>query len=854
MRILMVIDKQGSAISRLADGVKKYNPHLHIDIIAVHPKRPDLEQLEQFESLVKQADLISFEYWKTYLTLKEFYPELMNKKKILAHYNPYNLFEDSWDEFDLVTTCNIEMAKKLKTSRYIPLTIDAEKFPFNKEYNDSKTVIMVSGRIESKKGVLPVAQACKELGYKLLLVGSISKKDYFDEVMATGCVEFREKVSDEELLKAYHESAIHVCNSIDGYESGCYDDQTEILTDDGWKLFKDLNKTERVATLNPQTNKLEFHKPYKYIEQDNWKELHTFSNQSIDYAVTPNHNMWISRKTTGKDRTSEYKPYELVRADELPTGFKIQRTCSWTGNRYKEDDKNWFRFMGIWLAEGSVYRQSKNSCRIAISAVKEKERGKIRELLTEMEINFQEKPDKFVFSENQNKGYKYKFGSYLEQFGHALDKFVPKEILNAKSSNINEFLEWFSYGDGSLFNGNRIFYTGSKKLADGLQECLIKIGNNSHISTRNRTEKRWIVDHWAKPNGSEYTVYEKKVKKESYVRKNEKYGFKIVPYNGKVYCVEVENHILLVRRNNKAMFCGNTMPLLEAMLTGCPVLTRNVGHVPDLYNEKNMVVRKGQPEDLDDLKNELKSLMENLEKRKSLRDHGWNSAKVRDDVRRARMYEKMWYEVLYQKPVVSIIIPTFNRIETLTKVIESVLIQDYPAIELVICDDGSTDNTEFLIKNLRSKISYPIKYINTKTTDEYNLAYARNLGAIEAIGEILLFLDDRYYLDEKCVSKFVEKLYSGKWIFGNKGKDKKNFVENFSCIYRDEFIQAGMFNSNCKLYGFLTQETRERFRRQNFRFEYVPDAKCEIILGSKAKYRKRDEIRQAKNVLYKMDF
>ena len=78
--------------------------------------------------------------------------------------------------------------------------------------------------------------------------------------------------------------------------------------------------------------------------------------------------------------------------------------------------------------------------------------------------------------------------------------------------------------------------------------------------------------------------------------------------------------------------------------------------------------------------------------------------------------------MLYDKPLVSVIIPTFNRKEILLKVIEGVIGQNYPAIELVICDDGSNDGTEEMIKNIRKKINYTIKYINTGTPDEYNLA------------------------------------------------------------------------------------------------------------------------------------
>ncbi|MBU1759384.1 MAG: glycosyltransferase, partial [Bacteroidetes bacterium] len=49
-------------------------------------------------------------------------------------------------------------------------------------------------------------------------------------------------------------------------------------------------------------------------------------------------------------------------------------------------------------------------------------------------------------------------------------------------------------------------------------------------------------------------------------------------------------------------FESGTLPILEAMACGVPVLTRNIGHVPDLFDGKNMVIREGEQNDVEDLK------------------------------------------------------------------------------------------------------------------------------------------------------------------------------------------------------------------------------------------------------------
>lgn len=74
----------------------------------------------------------------------------------------------------------------------------------------------------------------------------------------------------------------------------CYDDQTEILTDEGYKFFKDLTGKEKVATLNPENNQLEFHKPNNYIAEPFKGKLQCGKNSMLDYAVTPNHKMLVN--------------------------------------------------------------------------------------------------------------------------------------------------------------------------------------------------------------------------------------------------------------------------------------------------------------------------------------------------------------------------------------------------------------------------------------------------------------------------------------------------------------------------------------------------------------------------------
>ena len=97
------------------------------------------------------------------------------------------------------------------------------------------------------------------------------------------------------------------------------------------------------------------------------------------------------------------------------------------------------------------------------------------------------------------------------------------------------------------------------------------------------------------------------------------------------------------------------------------------------------------------------------------------------------------------KRKVSVIIPTYNREATLKRAVESVLNQTYTDFELIIVDDGSTDNTRQLVENIHDdRITYYYVKINS------GAAAARNYGIERAEGEYIAFQDsDDYWHSDK---------------------------------------------------------------------------------------------------------
>ncbi len=137
----------------------------------------------------------------------------------------------------------------------------------------------------------------------------------------------------------------------------------------------------------------------------------------------------------------------------------------------------------------------------------------------------------------------------------------------------------------------------------------------------------------------------------------------------------------------------------------------------------------------------------------------------------------MIYDGTYSQGLVSVIIPTYNRLSMLLEAIASVLAQTYVNWELIIVDDGSTDGTVEAIRNNEDISCQLICLPHTA-----NLGYLLNTGAKKSNGEWLAFLDsDDLWMPGKLEQQIETlKKEKKKWAYG-----EYEFIdENYRSIYK----------------------------------------------------------------------
>lgn len=347
----------------------------------------------------------------------------------------------------------------------------------------------------------------------------------------------------------------------------CLDDQTEILTNSGWKLFKELSKKEKVATLNQNTHKFEWQDPTDYITQNYSGTMLLHSTRHVEFCVTPNHRLYVSKRTTNgafsdnwslefaeKIQENYYRQkYRFIRSSE---GFdRIDPEFVEIGP-YKINFYDYLELMAWIISEGNT---EKNNNRVSItqSLKANPENCKKIQILLD-KISTQIPNFKWTFSSGKSFRFSNKeLADYIKTTigDYSYNKVVPSFIKESSPEALKFFLETLVLGDGTKNGDGWVYYSTSKILLDDVQEIAIKAGLCSVI--------KWGIDRRDSTHFSINKLFSfKRVSGYASITSSYKTPSLTQPltskeYNGKIYCVSVPNEIILTRRNGKAIWLGN---------------------------------------------------------------------------------------------------------------------------------------------------------------------------------------------------------------------------------------------------------------------------------------------------------
>ena len=379
--------------------------------------------------------------------------------------------------------------------------------------------------------------------------------------------------------------------------TACYDSATEVLTREGWKLFSETSVDEEVLSMNPDTFEMEYVHAVGKIEYRYSGVMVHVDGKEIDFRVTENHNMYACRanertaRVRGKARPYLRSPteFQFVPARDIRQSWKFKTSGVWKGTRkdffelpameipgrypsqwrvlpaVRIPTREWLDFLGWYIAEGNT-KYGRN--RYEVTLCQRKDPGAARRAIEGLGIGrvyTTGSPDHQHFSV-----YSPQLARYLWWLGKAPRKFVPHFVKSLPPEDIRVFLEAYSKGDGHRARDriSPVFDTTSPRLAGEIQELTLKAGMSSSVKNNGMPTPHLMPDgHVIRGQHPSYEVATRKYSEHGIdYRKPSKPKFEVVD-GEMVYCLTLPKfHLLYVRRNGKALWCGNSGKTLLALM------------------------------------------------------------------------------------------------------------------------------------------------------------------------------------------------------------------------------------------------------------------------------------------------
>lgn len=351
----------------------------------------------------------------------------------------------------------------------------------------------------------------------------------------------------------------------------CVDENTEILTLEGWKKYNEINwkQHKKVATYNMNKKIIEY-QPLSYLKiYNNCKELIKIGNRDLDILTTPNHrNVVKKRKKEEQIISSE----SLVYSDEIRVKAPVV---------YPENNgigKYFAELVGWIISEGhykTIKYKNKEYKVIEIYQNKGKNEKRIDWILKRLQIPNTKK----IRRKNQCVWYLPRSPLVEWCLKNIPDKELNNFLVSLPQQELKFLFNGLIKGDGHVRkDDNRIsFSQKSKNTRDWFQILAFRMGYHS-ISGKDicLTKRNFIGIRGTNGKGK---------------------NIKRVKYNGIVWCPKTPNGTWVAKRNGKIFITGNTFPqkLLETPIKACcpKEVCKKCGKAKKKVFSKGEVISKG---------------------------------------------------------------------------------------------------------------------------------------------------------------------------------------------------------------------------------------------------------------------